>query len=251
MEIIGAVYFFIIGLVFGSFFNVVGMRVPQQESIVAPRSHCTACGRTLSALDLVPVFSYLFLKGKCRTCGAAVSPLYPVIELITGLLYALAWVSFGWSWEFPVAILLISLLVIITVSDITAMLIPDVILLFFVIPFLLLRFTVVPLDPWWDVLAGAALGFFLLLLIAIVSKGGMGGGDIKLFAVLGVVFGWKEVLLVFFLSVFLGAMIGVAGMLLGKVKRGVPMAFGPFIAAAAILTLFFGSDIIDWYTGFY
>ncbi|WP_240374986.1 prepilin peptidase [Bacillus piscicola] len=251
MEVVWSVYIGIIGLVFGSFFNVVGLRVPCGQSIVRPRSHCTACGRTLTTLDLVPVFSYLLLRGKCRTCGEKVSLLYPVMELVTALLFLAAWLRFGWSWDMLAALLLISMLVILTVSDIAMMLIPNKILAFFTIPILVLRVTAVPLSPWWDLFTGAALGFFLLLFIAIISKGGMGGGDIKLFAVLGLFFGWQETLLVFFLSVFLGAFFGGIGLLTGKVKKGVPMPFGPYIALASVIVLFYGGSIIRWYLSFY
>ncbi|RSL32627.1 prepilin peptidase [Salibacterium salarium] len=250
MEIIWSIYIFIIGLVFGSFFNVVGLRVPKGESIVRPRSHCPSCNTTLQTVDLIPVLSYLILRGKCRTCQTLVSPFYPVIELMTAVLFTTAWLQWGLSWEWIMALLLISLLIIIVVSDISAMLIPDKILLIFVIPILGLRMTAAPLFPWWDAWFGAALGFLLLLVIAIVSKGGMGGGDIKLFTLLGLFFGWKGLLLTFFLSVFLGAAVGGCGLMIGKVKRGKPMPFGPYIAAGSILTLFAGDVILHWYGSF-
>ena len=135
MEIIYMTLFFIYGIVFGSFFNVVGLRVPKKESIVSPPSHCTACHRKLGILDLIPVFSYLFLHGKCRGCDAKISPIYPFMEFVTGVLFMLAYVMLGFSWELTVALIFISLLVIITVSDIAYMLIPDKVLLPFAIVF--------------------------------------------------------------------------------------------------------------------
>src|SRR3954447_17587287 len=173
-------YLFILGSVLGSFYNVVGLRVPQNGSIVRPRSHCTSCGRTLTALDMVAVFSWLLLRGKCRISGAKVSVIYPVMELATGLLFMLAFYHFGFNLEVLVSFTFISLLVIIIVSDIAYMLIPDKVLIFFT-PLLIVERIFIPLDPWWDPLAGAVFGFGLLFLIAIISKGGMGGGDIKLF----------------------------------------------------------------------
>ena len=243
-------YVFLIGLVFGSFFNVVGLRVPNGQSIIAPRSHCPSCKRTLTGIDLIPVVSYIFLRGKCRTCEARVSPLSPTIELVTACLYVGVWLVFGWSTEVIVAWIFVSLLVIITVSDLSTMLIPNKILLFFGTIIFLFRLTIAPLHPWWDVFVGAAVGFSLLLIIAIVSKGGMGGGDIKLFAVLGMYFGWQDVLLAFFFSVFVGAVIGGIGLLIGKVKRKSPMPFGPAIAIGSVLTLFFGEEIVAWYLSF-
>ena len=133
MEIVYTVFFTIIGLVFGSFFNVVGLRVPKGESIVTPPSHCDKCNRRLMAIDLVPVFSYLFLGGKCRTCGAKIGFFYPLMELLTGILFAFAYIQFGLTLELAVALLFSSLLVIITVSDIAYMLIPNKVLLPFAI----------------------------------------------------------------------------------------------------------------------
>lgn len=237
---------FIYGLFLGSFYNVVGLRVPVKQSIVKPRSHCTSCKRTLTALDLIPVFSYMFLRGKCRRCKAPVSLLYPIIELATGVLFVLAPVVMGWSHELIVAWTFISLLVIVFVSDVTYMLIPNKILLVFAVIFLLER-VFIPLNPWWDSIAGAVVGFTLLLLIAVISKGGMGGGDIKLFAVLGFVLGVKTVLFSFFFATFFGALIGGIGLLIGKVKKGKPMPFGPFIGLGALVAYFYGETIYNWY----
>src|SRR4051812_34622780 len=124
MEFVLLFIFFLYGLVFGSFFNVVGLRIPKGESIVRPPSHCTVCNRNLTFKDLVPVFSYVFLKGRCRGCGTKIHWVYPVMELATGLLFTFAFYQLGFTLELVVALLFISLLVIITVSDIAYMLIP-------------------------------------------------------------------------------------------------------------------------------
>lgn len=237
---------FILGLVFGSFFNVVGLRVPKKESIVWPGSHCSSCGQTLTALELIPVVSYIIQHGKCRYCQERVSLIYPIMELVTAGLFVLAYKNVGFTSELLIALTLISLLVIIFVSDITYMLIPDKILLFFSVIFIIERLFI-PLEPWWDSLLGAFVGFLLLLIIAIVSKGGMGGGDVKLFAVLGFVLGTKLVLLTFFLATLFGALIGVIGMLLGKLSRKKPIPFGPFIALGSLLVYFWGTEMMDWY----
>ncbi len=240
---------FLAGLILGSFYNVAGLRIPAKESIVMPRSACPSCGHTLAPLELVPVISYLVLKGNCRKCGKRISPLYPIIELMTGLLFAAAPLLLGWSMELIIAWALISLMVIIFVSDIMYMLIPNKILLFFTIVFLLLRIFI-PLDPWWDPLAGGLAGFMIPFFIAVISKGGMGGGDIKLFALVGLAIGLKGVLLSFIFATLLGAIFGVAGLIAGLVKRGEPMPFGPFIAAGTISAYFFGQDVLDWYWRF-
>jgi leader peptidase (prepilin peptidase) / N-methyltransferase len=240
---------FIYGVILGSFYNVVGLRVPLNQSIVKPRSHCPNCNHTLTAIDLIPVLSYLFLRGKCRRCKASISPFYPIIEMITGILFMLAPIILGWSIELIIAWTLISLMVIVCVSDIHYMLIPDKVLIVFTFIFLVERWFI-PLSPWWDSLAGAAVGFTLLLAIAFISKGGMGGGDIKLYAVIGLALGIKLVLISFFLATFFGAVFGLLGMLVGKVKKGKPMPFGPYIALGTITAYFYGENILKWYIQF-
>lgn len=254
MEWFYIIAFFVFGLVFGSFYNVVGLRVPVGESIVTPPSHCPKCGRRLTALDLVPVLSYVGLKGACRSCGNKISPLYPVMELLTGSLFAFSYYTFGWSPELFVALLFVSLLVIITVSDITYTLIPNKVLL----PFGVLLFFArlwAPLSPWWDAILGALIGLGLLWFVAKISlwlfkKEGMGGGDIKLYFVLGLVLGTKGV----FVSLFLASVIGLfVGLIYERMKKdgeeGFP--FGPSIAVAAILTYFYGDGWVDWYLSFF
>jgi leader peptidase (prepilin peptidase) / N-methyltransferase len=234
------------GLLLGSFYNVVGLRVPLKQSIVKPRSHCPYCQHTLRPYELIPVVSYLLQGGKCRRCKAPVSFLYPAVELATGLLFVLAPLLMGWTLELIIAWTLISLMVIVFVSDIKYMIIPDKVLLVFAVIFLLERIFL-PLSPWWDSLLGAAAGFFLLLFIAVISKGGMGGGDIKLFAVIGLALGTKLVLLTFFFATIFGAVFGLAGMLIGKVEKGKPIPFGPYIALGSLTAYFFGQRILDWY----
>ncbi|WP_226646584.1 prepilin peptidase [Mesobacillus subterraneus] len=237
------------GLILGSFYNVVGLRVPEGKSIVAPRSSCPKCGHQLKAFELVPVLSYVFQKGKCRQCKVGISPVYPLFELLTGVLFAGAFFLIGWDFELIIALALISLFMIITVSDLAYMIIPDKVLIVFAVIFTALRIYQ-PLTPWWDSLVGAAVGFVLLLLIAIVSKGGMGGGDIKLFALIGFAVGFETMLLAFFFSTFFGAFFGIIGLFTGMVKRKQPIPFGPFIAIGTLVAYFFGEQIIDWYLNF-
>ncbi|MED4203180.1 prepilin peptidase [Neobacillus mesonae] len=240
---------FIYGLVLGSFFNVVGLRVPKKESIVKPRSSCPSCGHQLTTIELIPVLSYLIQGGKCRGCKSRISPIYPIFELLTGILFAAAPYFIGWSGELLVALTLISMFMIITVSDIHYMIIPDKILIWFA-GFFLLERIIWPLTPWWDSLLGAVIGFILLLIIAIVSKGGMGFGDVKLYALLGLVLGTKLVLLSFFFSTLFGAVIGGLALLLKIVKRKQPIPFVPFIAAGTLTAYFWGSEIIYLYIQF-
>jgi len=246
MDMMYTIIFGIFGLVLGSFYNVVGLRVPKGESIVNPPSHCTSCGKRLTAFELIPVLSYLIQRGKCKGCGVKVSPIYCFTEIVTALLFALCYVKFGFTAELAVALLFVSLLVIINVSDIAYMLIPNKILLFF-LPFLIVSRIVSPLEPWWDSLLGAVIGFSVLLLIAVVSKGGMGGGDIKLFLLIGLVLGTIHTLLTLFLASVVGMIVGIIVLKVRGQGRKTPVPFGPSIAVGALLAYFYGDQLIEWY----
>lgn len=239
-------YIFLLGITLGSFYNVVGLRVPVNQSIITPPSHCPSCGRRLTILDLVPVFSYIFLSGKCRTCHSKISPIYPIIEAATGFLFLFSFLRATSIEEMLCGWLLVSLLMIVLVSDLEYMLIPDKILMFFLPLFTVFRI-IYHMDPWWDALAGMGAGFALLALIAFISHGGMGGGDVKLFAVMGLLVGMKLVILGFFLSTFFGAVIGIGGMLLGFIKRRQPVPFVPFIVLGMLTSFFFGDQLIAFY----
>lgn len=240
---------FFYGTTLGSFFNVIGLRIPLKKSIVAPRSACPTCGQQLRAYELIPVLSYMLQKGKCRGCQSRISPIYPTMELLTGILFATAPLVVGWSSELVLALTLISMFIIIIVSDIHYMIIPDKILIWFAGIFLFERI-IWPLAPWWDSLIGAVTGFVLLLVIALVSKGGMGFGDVKLYALLGFILGFKLVLMSFFLSTLYGAVIGGLALLFRIVKRRQPIPFGPFIAAGTLSAYYWGSEIIELYLRF-
>jgi leader peptidase (prepilin peptidase)/N-methyltransferase len=246
MTILISFFFFLYGLVFGSFFNVVGLRVPKRESIIRPPSHCPSCNRKLTSLDLIPVFSWIILRGKCRSCETKISWIYPATELVTGILFAIAYINIGFSFELIVGLLFISLLIIVTVSDIAYMLIPDRILLFFGILLLFARM-ISPLTPWWDSALGAFGGFGLLFLIAVLSNGGMGGGDIKLFFVIGLVLGVLPTLLVLFLAAFIGAIVGFIQIKINNQDKKTPIPFGPSISLACIIVYFYGANILEWY----
>ena len=243
-------FIFVLGLLFGSLFNVVGLRIPKNISIAFPNSHCDHCQRELSWFENIPVLSWLFLRGRCRTCDARISPLYPVMELATGLLFAFTYYKHGLGPNLLIGILFVSLLVIITVSDLAYMIIPDPVLLVFLIFFVVLRIFF-PLQPWWDALIAAALGFGILYLLAIISKGGMGGGDIKLFFVLGLILGTKATLMTLFLASFIGSLFGVVKIIRKKHKRKQPIPFAPFISIGAIISYFYTDVIIKWYFGWF
>jgi len=238
--------FFLLGMVFGSFFNVVGLRVPKKIPFHNDRSYCPTCKQQLHWYELIPVLSYMLQKVKCRTCKTPISFIYHIVELFTDYLFAFSFIQMGFAAELVTALLLVSMLMILFVSDMTYMIIPDKILLFFLPLFILMRI-LSPLDPWYDAIIGAVVGFFLLAAIILLSKGGMGAGDMKLFGVLGIVLGWKNVLITFFIAAALGAVIGGSLMLFNKVGKKQPIPFGPYIGCGALISYFYGEQILTFY----
>ncbi|MFZ3578202.1 prepilin peptidase [Virgibacillus sp. DJP39] len=250
MDITLTILFFILGLVFGSFFNVVGLRLPKNLPFANDRSFCPSCNHTLAWYELVPVLSYLTQLGKCRHCKSTISPIYPVVEITTGLLFALSFWKIGITFELIIGLLLVSMLMIILVSDIKYMLIPNKVLLFFLPLFIVLRF-LHPLDSWLTSLTGAIAGVGITAIIILASKGGMGAGDMKLFGILGIVLGLNQILLVFFLSTIIGAIVGSLLLLFKIISRKQPIPFGPYIVVAGLVAYFYGDFIINWYIQFY
>ncbi|AZP03672.1 prepilin peptidase [Jeotgalibaca ciconiae] len=234
--------FFIYGIIFGSFFNVVGLRVPNNSLFSPTRSYCDTCQRTLTWKELIPIVSYIFQKGKCRKCKESISAIYPIMELTTGLLAAYTFYRYGWSRELLFGLVLISLVVPLTVSDLAYRKIPNKILLFFCPLFLLLR-----MDDFVQALLGATVAFVILFLVTLLSKGGMGAGDLKYFTLLGFIFGTYPFLLLFFLSTLYGAVGGIIVMAVKKSGRKTKIPFGPFIGLAALTVFYFGEGIIQWY----
>lgn len=246
VDILLYTYLFIFGLLFGSFFNVVGIRMAEKQSIVTPRSHCPNCKHQLRPNELIPVVSYVLQKARCKHCHASISVKYPLFELLTACLFTISPMVVGWSKELLVALLLVSLVIIVSISDLHNMLIPNRVLLFFGITMVFVRLFI-PTTPWWDAYVGALLGFGLLYFIAVVSRGGMGGGDIKLFAVLGLFVGVKGIVLTLFLSAFLGMFFGLALIVTRKLKRKEPMPFAPFIGLAVLISYVYGAQLWELY----
>ncbi|WP_174614036.1 prepilin peptidase [Virgibacillus ihumii] len=249
MEFEFMLLFFLLGIIFGSFFNVAGLRVPKKRPFVADRSYCPTCRQTIWWYDLIPVLSYVFLRGKCRHCQQRISVIYPAVELATGFFFVFSYKKIGLNIELIVALTLVSMLMIIFVSDLHYMLIPNRILLFFLPIFIVLRIFQ-PLNPWWDAVAGGLTALVLLAVIIIVSRGGMGGGDMKLFGLLGIVLGTEKVLLAFFLATLIGALFGGILLLFKIVGRKQEVPFGPYIIVGALLAYFYGNEIIVWYFTF-
>jgi leader peptidase (prepilin peptidase)/N-methyltransferase len=232
------------GAVLGSFLNVCIHRLPSGQSIVWPPSSCTSCGTRLKAGDLVPVLSYLVLRGRCRYCGVHISIQYPIVELATGILYAAIACVHGPSLAALHCIVLGSLLIVAAGTDINTGLIPDRVTLPGIVIGFILSFFSPEVTP-----AQSAMGILicggLLYLLAVASRGGMGGGDIKLMAMMGAFLGWAQGLLALFIGALLGSVVGIAGIATGRLKRGQPMPFGPYLAAGGVISIFVGRFLLS------
>jgi len=237
-------YIFIIGLVFGSFLNVCIFRLPKHENIAIEPSHCQNCGRRLKWYELFPVFSYIALKGKCRTCHTKISIQYPIIELLNGTMYVLVFLVMGMNVRALLTCALTSCLIVIAVIDWRTFEIPVGLNVF--IALLGVINLVFDYDNWLDYLIGAACVSGFLLIIYLVSKGrAMGGGDIKLMAAAGLLLGWKNIVLAFILGCILASVIHVIRMKVSKAEH--VLAFGPYLAAGIIIAQLFGDVILNAY----
>ncbi len=243
---------FILGLVLGSFYNVCIYRLPRGESIVWPGSRCPHCRHPLSLWDNLPVVSFLLLKGSCRYCQAPISYQYPLVEAVTGLATVLIGWKFGLSWAFLQALILVSALLIVSFIDLSHRIIPDWISLPGIVIGLI--FSWMTGSPGlWSSLIGVLVGGGALWLIAagyewIRGTEGMGGGDIKLLGMIGAFLGWEGVLVTIFMSSLLGSLVGLPIVIWKKdIKYLIP--FGVFLSAGAVIHLFFGKALINWYLG--
>jgi len=241
----------IFGALIGSFLNVCIIRLPKEESIITPGSHCPHCKKAIKFYDNVPLISYLLLGGKCRYCKNTISFQYPLVEGITALSSLFLFMRFGPSLSYLVYFAFVTALIVITVIDLYHQIIPDVIS----IPGVgvgLLASLIFPHIAFLDSLIGVLLGGGSLFLVATLyqwffKREGMGGGDVKLLAMIGAFLGWKAVILTILLSSLIGSITGIIIMVLkGKdFKYAIP--FGPFLSLGAVITLFFGENIIRWY----
>lgn len=242
---------FIFGSIIGSFLNVCIYRIPREESIAYPSSHCPKCSTPLKWYDLIPILSFLFQKGKCRYCGEIISPQYPIVELLNGILYIIIFHLYGTSVDFVFYSLIVSILIIISFIDYHHQVIPDSLVVITLILSICYKITIFILckTPFnlLNSILGLLIGGGLFLIIALASRGGMGGGDIKLISVLGFILGFKKTLLNILLSFIIGAVFSLFLLLLKKKGKKDAIPFGPFINIAFIITLFFGDMIINWY----
>ena len=239
---------FIFGAVVGSFLNVCIYRLPAGRSIVSPGSTCPHCDTPIRWFDNVPIASFLILRGRCRSCGGRISPRYPLVELLAGLVPVLVAHRFGLTPASAAYVVFIWALIAITFIDLDHQIIPDRISIPGTILGLILGATILPVG-WTGSLLGAVLGGGLFYLIAVASRGGMGGGDIKLIAMIGAFLGWQAVFLTILISALAGSAVGIYMMAVRGKGRKHPIPYGPFLVLGAVVYLFYGSEIIGWYLG--
>ncbi|CAM4003534.1 peptidase A24 [Bacillus luti] len=227
------VYALLAGMVFGSFFMVIAMRVPVGESIITPRSYCHYCKYTLQPKELIPIISFCMQKGRCTNCKRKISSLYVVFEFLTGSLFVLTAYVIGIERELIPILSLFSLLLIISVTDLVYMLIPNRILIWFAF-LITLECIFVPLVTWIDSIVGSGIIFILLYCVRRIYPEGLGGGDIKLLSLLGFIVGVKGIFIILFLaSCFSLCFFGI-GIALKRIEVRKPIPFGPFISLGAI-----------------
>jgi len=244
----------VFGLVIGSFLNVCIFRIPRNISIVFPSSRCPSCNHPIRAWDNIPVISYLILGGRCRHCRAKISLQYPFVEALNAFFYIAVFWRYGFGWGSAVYAMFCSSLLVITFVDLEFQIIPDRITLPGIVIGIVAGSLLMP-DPFLrtallgykasviGLLSGG--GFFYL--VAVLSRGGMGGGDIKMMAMVGALMGWKTVMLTTFLGSLTGSLVGIFLMIFRGRGRKAKIPFGPFLALGAVITLFFGEEVLAWY----
>ena len=242
------------GLLVGSFLNACIYRVPRRESIVWPASRCTGCGRHLAWYENVPVLSWLVLRGRCRTCGAAISPMYPLVELTTAVLFAAGAMLYGPSGLLAVRLVFGCALIVLFAIDLRHRVLPDVITL----PGIVIGFAASCFLPpgWLSSVIGIIVGGGMLFAIAeayyrVRGQQGLGMGDVKMLAMIGAFLGWQLVLLTLVFASFAGSIVGVSLIVSGRGNLQAALPFGTFLALGAIVAAAAGDPILVWYLGFY
>jgi len=252
-DIFIAVVLFCYGLIVGSFLNVCIYRLPRRDSIISPRSHCPQCNKPIPWYDNIPLLSFLLLKGKCRFCGSQISYIYPLVEFVTASLFLITYLKWSLSLQLVIDLLFICILIPLLFIDLFHYILPNSI----TIPGLIIGFVLSFINQrisWLDSLLGILLGAGMLLSISIfyhyVKKmEGMGMGDVKMIAMIGAFLGWKLTLLTVILGSFLGALVGIT--IIIKTKEGLKkqLPFGSFLSLAALISLFYGQQLINSYQG--
>jgi leader peptidase (prepilin peptidase)/N-methyltransferase len=251
---------FIFGAIVGSFLNVCIIRIPKDESVISPPSHCPKCKVPITFYDNIPLISYLVLRGRCRTCGERISPRYFVVELLTAVFALALFDRFGFGISFLASFLFVGALIVISFIDLDVRIVPDMISLpgivvgvvFSLIGYFVIKneSTILP-SPVSSILGVLAGGGFLLITAwayeKITGVEGMGGGDIKLLAMIGAFLGWPSIPVTLFFASLVGSVVGIGCMVATGAGRRLALPFAPFLCAGAILFIFFGEDLIQFY----
>ncbi len=251
MYILLAVLAFVYGLVFGSFFNVCIYRIPLGISVAKGHSFCPTCKTRIRWYDLVPVLSFIMLRGKCRGCGEPISPRYTVVELLTAALYLAAYLVFGVSVDTLIMIILFSCLVILSFTDLEHQLIPDR------FPIIIFSLGIINAAYGYFCLDKSPLTYIIGLFAVSVPFfilscfGAMGGGDVKLMAAAGLLLGWEKILLATLIGSVVGAVFAVIFMIRKKAGRKTEVPFGPFLSIGISATALCGDALIGWYGGLF
>jgi leader peptidase (prepilin peptidase)/N-methyltransferase len=244
----------LVGLAIGSFLNVVIHRLPRRESLVSPGSRCPSCGYALGAVDNVPVLSWVLLGGRCRKCRARISVRYPVVELVTAAVFIAHYYVFGWTPLLAVRLVFASSLVALFAIDLEHHLLPDAITLPGIVVGLLASLFLPP--GFRDALIGILAGGGVLWLIGeayyrYAGEEGMGGGDVKMLAMIGAFLGWQLVIVTLVFSSIAGAVIGLAVIAIRRGGMKYALPYGTFLSVAALVASLYGEQIVRWYTGLY
>lgn len=252
------IVFFIMGVIFGSFYNVCIFRIPEKLSIISPPSHCYKCNISLKPLDLVPIISWIMLKGKCRYCGEKISYRYALIELLTGILFLLVYNTYVYNIQTIYFLIFISILIIITFIDIDYYIIPNCLIIFGSIVAILANILGQGIGIRNSLLGALICGGSILILKSliecIVKKEVMGGGDIKFLAMTGLFLGIRGGLLTVLISIYVGAFYGIAVIVNSRLKKqdyNSRVPYGPFISIGALIVVLCGTNIMSWYTGLF
>jgi len=261
LHIVICIFMFLLGTCIGSFLNVCIFRIPANKSIIFPPSECPDCHTKLSPADLIPIFGYILLKGKCRYCKKPISVQYPLVEFLTGAIWLHVYLRYGISVETVALLFLFTLLIPVTFIDLKYMIIPNGLVLtgliggialsvyhIFVKPFSLYQSSL-----WYAPFIGMVSASGILFAIAVIgfliykNDGAMGMGDVKLFIPIGMILGWKLALLTLFLAIILGGFTSIILLILRIKEKKSAIPFGPFITVATYIAGFFGNQIISWY----
>lgn len=245
MDLYYTIVFFIIGSVLGSFYNVVGYRLPLKQSLIRPGSHCPKCDHKLSAGELIPIFSYLIQGRKCKNCRTRISPFYASFELLTGILFAVAYNIYGMTPDIIIPLIFISVIVIVIISDIVHMVISDEVIIVGVILVLFVTLITQGLTPTFDALISGALSFLILLMVKLLGdfffkRESMGGGDVKLMAFIGLVIYYDMTIIILFMSAFIALPVAIFSL---KKNDDHMIPFGPFLCISALIIFTFNIDM--------